>query len=83
MFLAILFKQMDRAMLEKYTKGVIRKSKENGDHSLLKTAYLIDGKDRFTLGRTQSFKKSYKKISHSCDYFFRVATYIYNERTIS
>jgi hypothetical protein len=81
MFLATLFIQMDKAMFEKRTKGVLRKSKENEDYSLLKTACLIDGKDWFTLGHTQSFKKFHKKISLSNDYFFRVATYIYYERT--
>jgi hypothetical protein len=68
-------------MFEKYIKGVLRYIKESKDYSLLNIACPIDDRDRSTLGQTQSFKKFHKKISHSFDYFFRVATYIYNERT--
>ncbi len=68
-------------MFEKYTKGVLRYIKENENYPLLSTACPVDDKDRITLGRTQFFKNSHKKISLLFDYFFRVATYIYNERT--
>ncbi len=69
-------------MFEKYTKGVLRNIKDTEDYSLLKIACVVDGKDRFTLDQSQFSKKFQKKISHPCDYFFRVVTYIYNERSI-
>ena len=68
-------------MFGKYAKGILRDVNEKQDHSFFSIAYPFDDLDRFTLGQTQSFKKFHKKISHSCDYFFRVVTYIYNERT--
>jgi len=77
MFLAISFGYKDEAVIKDYLKSILRDIKENKDYSFIYVANPVCDIHRVTLRPAPFDKQSPKKITHSCDYFFSLATYIY------
>jgi hypothetical protein len=64
-------------VIKDYLKSIFRNIKENKDYSFINVANPICDIHRVTLRPASFDRQSPKKITHSCDYFFSLATYIY------
>lgn len=64
-------------MIKDYLKSIIRNIKINKDYSFMNVAGSVLTIDHLHSLHSQLNLQSLKKITHSCDYFFSLATYIY------
>ena len=64
-------------MIKDYLKSILRDIKENKDYSFIPVTNPVCEIHRVILRIASFEKRSPKKITHSCDYFFSLATYIY------
>jgi hypothetical protein len=64
-------------VLKECLKSILRGIKAYQDYSSINVANPVSDIHRFTVRQSPLNLHSHKKITHSCDYFLSLATYIY------